>query len=197
MKCTKCDIDKPLDDFYKRKSGRVERQCKKCMNAAGQQNYQKTKAVRKAKAHEYNITHKAEIALNKQQYYQENKGRIEAYKKQWAEKTFKANPYLVMAKRMRRLRYRDTAADLEYMTVELLESMLRRTKTCPYCKCVLKHTLNRAEGDSASLDKVIPERGYVKGNLDIICRQCNRKKQDATAAEHRAFADRMDTFKTT
>jgi len=35
----------------------------------------------------------------------------------------------------------------------------------------------------ASLDRVIPSRGYVHGNLQFICYRCNLLKSDATISE--------------
>jgi hypothetical protein len=34
-----------------------------------------------------------------------------------------------------------------------------------------------------SLDRIIPEKGYVAGNMDFICYRCNLLKNDATIAE--------------
>lgn len=38
--------------------------------------------------------------------------------------------------------------------------------------------------ESASLDKLIPERGYVKGNIAVISMRANRIKNNGTAIEH-------------
>ena len=40
----------------------------------------------------------------------------------------------------------------------------------------------------ASLDKIIPERGYEVGNIAIISRRANTMKNDGTADEHDAIA---------
>jgi hypothetical protein len=45
--------------------------------------------------------------------------------------------------------------------------------------------------NAPTIDKIIPGLGYTKDNVDIICRSCNTKKQDATADEHEAFACRQ------
>lgn len=42
---------------------------------------------------------------------------------------------------------------------------------------------------SASLDRIIPERGYVPGNLVVVSNLVNRIKTDATPSQVRAVAD--------
>jgi hypothetical protein len=42
------------------------------------------------------------------------------------------------------------------------------------------------------LDRVIPELGYVPGNVAVISLRANTMKQDATAAELRVLADWID-----
>ena len=53
---------------------------------------------------------------------------------------------------------------------------------CPALGVVLR-TGVRATHDSPSLDRVIPELGYVPGNIAILSHRANSIKQDATAAE--------------
>lgn len=62
---------------------------------------------------------------------------------------------------------------------------------CPVLGLVL--TTGRKQGiqdhASATLDRIIPERGYVKGNIAVISWRANRIKTDATAAEIAAVAE--------
>lgn len=46
--------------------------------------------------------------------------------------------------------------------------------------------------DGASLDRIIPDRGYVKGNVAVISRRANMIKQDATAAQIRQVANWLE-----
>lgn len=47
----------------------------------------------------------------------------------------------------------------------------------------------RTEPNSPSLDRIIPELGYVKGNMVFISHLANKIKQDATEKELYAVAD--------
>lgn len=46
--------------------------------------------------------------------------------------------------------------------------------------------------NSPEMDRVVPELGYVEGNMRVISRRANRLKDDGSADEHRAIADWMD-----
>lgn len=52
----------------------------------------------------------------------------------------------------------------------------------------------RGGGDSSpTIDRLIPERGYVRGNIAILSMKANRMKNSGTSAELRAIADWLDT----
>lgn len=64
--------------------------------------------------------------------------------------------------------------------------------TCPILGVVLK--TNNGKGgvpgpNSPSLDRLVPERGYVKGNVRIISYRANALKNNATPEELRLIAD--------
>jgi hypothetical protein len=64
--------------------------------------------------------------------------------------------------------------DLEYEDISWPEK-------CPVFDVVLQYdSIDKAQNNSASFDKVIPELGYVKGNVRIISHRANWLKQDST-----------------
>jgi hypothetical protein len=65
---------------------------------------------------------------------------------------------------------------------------------CPCCgrRIVATDTLGLARHESPSLDRIDPDKGYVPGNVSIICWRCNHLKSDATAEELRTVADWID-----
>lgn len=60
---------------------------------------------------------------------------------------------------------------------------------CPAIGIKLVTGTGSPEAGSASLDKIIPELGYVPGNVIVISYKANTMKNDATPAELLAFAD--------
>ena len=59
---------------------------------------------------------------------------------------------------------------------------------CPVFKTKLKRGVKHMHDQSPSLDKIIPSKGYVKGNLEIISWKANAMKRDATQKELDQFS---------
>ena len=64
---------------------------------------------------------------------------------------------------------------------------------CPYLGIKLDYNngISDSKDSSPSLDRIDNSKGYVPGNVEIISYRANRVKNDGTAAEHQAIADRM------
>lgn len=62
---------------------------------------------------------------------------------------------------------------------------------CPILGIPLARRLGRKGGcdQSPSLDRIVPELGYVPGNIVVVSRRANRIKNDATIEELAAIAD--------
>ncbi len=56
-------------------------------------------------------------------------------------------------------------------------------EVCPVLGTPLKRTLGYANDNSPSLDRLIPEKGYVPGNVVWVSFRANRIKNDATYEE--------------
>jgi hypothetical protein len=54
---------------------------------------------------------------------------------------------------------------------------------CPALGTLLKFSAKGYDPSSASLDRILPNLGYVKGNVEIISRRANTIKNDATPEE--------------
>lgn len=74
--------------------------------------------------------------------------------------------------------------DLEYL-------VSIATDACPIYKTPFKWGVTGAghKDDRPSLDKIVPELGYVKGNVAFICSIANRIKSNVTEKELYAIAD--------
>jgi hypothetical protein len=74
---------------------------------------------------------------------------------------------------------------------ELTEDDILIPTFCPVFGIRLERKLgSKGPGNaSPSLDRIIPERGYVPGNVVVISNRANRAKSDLTSSELRALAD--------
>lgn len=67
---------------------------------------------------------------------------------------------------------------------------------CPICKKAMAAMPGSKGGGatSPSLDKIIPSKGYVTGNVAVICKKCNSMKGDASPELLRAMASYIDLY---
>jgi hypothetical protein len=70
-------------------------------------------------------------------------------------------------------------------------------ESCPVCDVALQMPGQGSRTDaSASLDRYQPDRGYVPGNVWVICMACNIRKFDQTGEQLMAFGQRVaDAFR--
>lgn len=61
-------------------------------------------------------------------------------------------------------------------------------KTCPVLGIPLEFGKMSVGSDSPSLDRIIPEKGYVPGNWQIISHKANTMKNNASIEELQKFA---------
>ena len=59
---------------------------------------------------------------------------------------------------------------------------------CPILDIELKAGEGHVQPNSPTLDKIIPEKGYVKGNVWVISARANQLKNNATIEELEAIA---------
>lgn len=67
------------------------------------------------------------------------------------------------------------------LTPEYLEYLW--TGYCPITNTRLEWTADRTNERAAELDRIVPHKGYVKGNVVFITRRMNRLKNNATWQE--------------
>lgn len=66
---------------------------------------------------------------------------------------------------------------------------------CPIFGFKLEFGEMENRDNSPSLDRIVPELGYVPGNIAVISFKANRIKNHGSADEHRHIADWMDAQK--
>lgn len=77
----------------------------------------------------------------------------------------------------------------EYDAIEGMEV----PTVCPVLGIPLIRGVQVLSMNSPSIDRIVPERGYVKGNLQVISQLANGMKQNATPEQLRAFAKWVTT----
>ena len=57
---------------------------------------------------------------------------------------------------------------------------------CECCGCLLNKEAGITERDW-QIDRIIPAKGYISGNIGVICRKCNTKKRNLTIDDLEMF----------
>ena len=85
---------------------------------------------------------------------------------------------------------RARAGGIEYDVPYLHSLRETRPGTCECCGAAFHYgrgTNRRPHPATPSLDRIDPAKGYIAGNVGVICWRCNAIKRDATAAELEAI----------
>lgn len=113
------------------------------------------------------------------QWNADNKDKLAAYNKKWAESN--GAMYLWTKAKNR--------ARLQGLDFELEPSDISIPELCPYLGIPLVLELGKGHTqNSPSLDRVDNSKGYVKGNIQVISRRANTMKSNASKEELLRFA---------
>lgn len=63
---------------------------------------------------------------------------------------------------------------------------------CPLLDIKIESTEVRNSPNNPSLDKIIPEKGYIKGNVWVISNRANTLKSDATLTELKTLVENLE-----
>jgi hypothetical protein len=74
-------------------------------------------------------------------------------------------------------------ARIQKVPFDLVPEDIIIPEVCPVFGITLKISEGKRTDNSPSLDKIIKEKGYVKGNISIISWRANRLKSDASREE--------------
>lgn len=177
--CTKCGVEKDLEEFKKSPRSRDGRysHCKACETA-----YRATRTTEtKAYLRQYYDQNKPHLAAYMARYHQDHKSARNAYNKTYYQ-----------AKRMNHLehdilyRCRSRAKRLRIAFNLTLEDIVIPV-VCPVLGIPIDRAGTGQKGgrpNSPSLDRIDPQAaGYTKGNVRIISNRANTLKCDASIAE--------------
>jgi len=165
--CRKCNIEKSLAFFYKepQNADKLCNHCKECRNLYAKEHYNKNKNIYKERAKDSYLKDKTK-----------NKKYCESYRNSDPIKN-------MLSKAKLRASKKGIPFDLKVDDVFIPE-------VCPVFNIPLERN-TKGKGpkkNSPSLDRIVPNNGYVKGNVQIISNKANLMKQDASAGELVTFA---------
>ena len=83
----------------------------------------------------------------------------------------------------------NVTVDREYITAELILEIYKQFRNCENCG----KPFGTGFRELPTIDRIVPEKGYVRGNLAALCAQCNRRKQDSSPADLRKLADFIES----
>ena len=154
---------------------------------------------------EYYQNNKIKHAEWRAEYYQNNK---ESFKKRYKDNEEERketrmqyrerNPIAVQASELsnsvrKRAKKNKIPIDLDFISFPNMLDWLKHQPRCECCKVMFnmgyKNGKKGPRNDSPSIDKFHPDKGYVKGNVFLICWRCNKLKSDGTIREFELLID--------
>lgn len=197
-KCCQCGQIKPLKEFVKdnrRKDGHSTL-CKECKRAKDRARYQERK--NDLEYHTKKLEHQAKYRKNHKEqidnYSYEYNSRPEVIerKAEWyQEKNNKKSITNKIESMLVRAKNRSEEKNVPFnITIEDITF----TEICPLLNIPLNWKDGPRDKDTPSLDRVIPELGYVKGNVRIISNLANMMKSYASAQELLTFSENINKY---
>lgn len=158
--CPCCKKNKQLRDFGIRKRNKNElfEYCKECSSLKSKEYYKNNRDKLLKKSNE-----------NREKYYKSIKQK------------YKFIDYLKFL--LESCIYRAKKNNIPYDSIKNLCEHLKPIYSEMKCECCKKELVSndkRHKHNSPSIDRIIPELGYVVGNVAILCWECNRLKNNAT-----------------
>lgn len=159
----------------------------------------KRREAKNAQAKEHYQKYKDDIQKQNKEYRKKNKDKLREYEqsferrtfhKQWVKKKRAEDPsrFLFYAAK-RRAKLKNIPFDI---SKEYVASLFPKDNKCPLLKIDLIVNSNKMEDNSPSLDRLYPNKGYIRDNIIIISYKANRIKNDATLEELKELTLSLD-----
>lgn len=168
-KCIKCNIEKTLDNFtFRKDTGKYRGVCHECRRKDYKEN-SKTRELSIKRAKDYYEKNKEKVLINRKKRYREDLRKV-MYKSAKDRAKRDGLPF-----------------DIEIEDIVIPEK-------CPVFGIKLEVGDNYNKMNSPSLDKIIPEKGYVKGNIIVVSVKANTMKSNATIEEMKRLYEFYDNL---
>lgn len=140
---------------------------------------EKYRILHKDRLKEQRHKNKEKIYAKNKEYYIKNKSKVCQMSKRRYElstQTPEKHAYQLFLQIRRRSKYNNIPFNLtpEDIKIPLI---------CPILGIPLKHTKGAPSSNSPSVDRIVPSKGYVRGNIIIISFKANAIKYNANADE--------------
>lgn len=181
--CSKCKKNKPKTEFgsLPSKKGGLHSWCKLCLNEARRKYYYANREMQIQKTRDWE--NKQENFKEKKNEQQKKRYRANPEKHAARERQYKnKKPWRYLLYNARR---RAVAKNLPInITEEYVKELFDACNgICPILGIKMETHTGKVQDNSYTLDRVIPEKGYVKGNVAIISHRANSIKRDANLKE--------------
>lgn len=180
--CTKCIESKPISEFFAQKCGKfgVDSRCKLCKKA-----YDNARRD----TDEHRAKHAAEEKAWRQANPDKYKLRVNANRENLRESSKQCGRRWRLAEPERHLYYKvKQRAKAKNVPFNIDVEDIKIPEFCPVLglKLVTGKGAKPFGWNTASVDQIIPGKGYIKGNICVISFRANRIKCDATLKELQA-----------
>ncbi|CAB4196923.1 hypothetical protein UFOVP1290_443 [uncultured Caudovirales phage] len=196
-KCNNCHVNKSLDNFFLKRDGELSKYCADCKQRKKEYSLKKKKEIsEKAKIlynnnrekilqerKAYYSNNRDKCLLKNKEDYINNKEKYLKYKKEYysdhrdfysdlEKKNRKENPKKYMWKAAKkRAKEKNLPFNISIDDIVIPD-------ICPILGLTLEFGSIEHRDNSPSLDKIIPELGYVVGNIKVISFKANTLKRD-------------------
>ena len=147
----------------------------------GRKYYEANKEKKREYGRKYYEANKEKKREYNREYHEANKEKLREYSRKYREANVEMGMFHSSKKRAKK---KGLPFDL---TIEELEV----PEKCPILGLELKVGNDSSREISPSLDRIVPELGYVKGNIRVISHRANRLKSDASIEELEAILKYM------
>ena len=187
--CKQCK--KELDSIYflKPDGTNFYRLCPKCRELGRERNNRRRDA-KNQQAKEHYEQYKQEVSKRNKEWRKNNKEKLRQYENSTARKQFHSQ--WVKTKRKEEphrfiyysAKHRAKKSGIPFdITHDDVINIYPIDGKCPILGLELQPNLGKTQDNSPSLDRLVPEKGYIKNNIIVISHRANRIKNNATLEE--------------